>query len=354
VNGKKMASIDKRGDGQWRARIRRKGYPEQTNTFDIREDAEKWARAVEREMDTGHFLNRTLSEQVLMGELFCRYREDILPTKHGRHFIPSLRRLEEVFSSYALSALTSALVANYRDNRLKNGRIRKKGTNSEAKPASLSASTVRKEINLLSTIIDLAIKEWGYPMSINPCTLVSRPSVNDARDRRLSAEEEVALFNASSPQMRAIAQFAVETAGRLGEILRLNWRDVDLKKHIATFRDTKENKNSEFVSDRTIPLSSRAIAVLETVKKLPSSLEGRVFWWWKAPDSFNKSWRRTCTRAKIQNLHFHDLRHEATSRFFELGTLETMEVATITGHRTLQTLKRYTHLQATKLVSKLG
>jgi len=71
------------------------------------------------------------------------------------------------------------------------------------------------------------------------------------------------------------------------------------------------------------------------------------------PDSLSQAFRRQCRRLDIQNLHFHDLRHEATSRFFEKG-LNPVEVATITGHKDTKMLMRYTHLRAEDLVNRLG
>lgn len=103
-----------------------------------------------------------------------------------------------------------------------------------------------------------------------------------------------------------------------------------------------------------MPLSSAAVTVLVELRKLPASIDGRVFYWWQASDSISHVWRRVCSRAGIEDLRFHDLRHEATSRLFEKGVFEGVEVAAITGHKTLQMLKRYTHLRAEDLARKLG
>ena len=94
--------------------------------------------------------------------------------------------------------------------------------------------------------------------------------------------------------------------------------------------------------------------VLQELQALPLSIDGRVFYWWSGSDSFNKPWARLCKSVGIEDLRFHDLRHEATSRLFEKGVFEGVEVAAITGHKTLQMLKRYTHLRASDLAQKLG
>ena len=97
-----------------------------------------------------------------------------------------------------------------------------------------------------------------------------------------------------------------------------------------------------------MPLSSRAVVTLEA---LPRNLDGRVFG--VTYEGIHQSYVRACRRASITGLTFHDLRHEATSRLFEKG-LNPMQVAAITGHKTLQMLKRYTHLRAEDLAKLLG
>ena len=122
----------------------------------------------------------------------------------------------------------------------------------------------------------------------------------------------------------------------------MQWSDIDLKKRTAHLPKTKNGEA------RTVPLSSRAVATLEA---LPRNLDGRVFG--VTYEGIHQSYVRACRRAGITGLTFHDLRHEATSRLFEKG-LNPMQVAAITGHKTLQMLKRYTHLRAEDLAKLLG
>jgi integrase len=129
---------------------------------------------------------------------------------------------------------------------------------------------------------------------------------------------------------------------RRGELLRLTWEDADLDLRVAHLDMTKNR------SKRDVPLSSEAIILL---RSLPHDISGYVFPLTAA--SLRGLWNRACNRADITDLHFHDLRHEATSRFFEKG-LNVMEVATITGHKDLRMLQRYTHLRAEDLAKKLG
>lgn len=326
-----MATITKRGDMQWQAKVRVKGHPTQSRTFTLRTDAERWGKETEIAIERGLFFDRTVAERTTLSSLISRYREEVLPNKSGKHLVPSLNQLDAAFGQYAVSSINSEMIADHRNTRLK----------------TVSASTIRKEINLLSKLYDLAGKEWGIPLAANPCAMVSRPAEPKGRDRRLEEGEEAALLMAcrqSSIELEVIMQIALETGARLGELLKLNWKDVNLAKHTAKLLDTKNGE------DRIIPLSSRA---REALKSLPRHIDGRVFWRWSASDSFNKTWTRACQRAGINNLKFHDLRHEAVSRLFEKG-LNPMEAASVSGHKSLSMLKRYTHLRAEDLAKKLG
>ena len=195
----------------------------------------------------------------------------------------------------------------------------------------------------------MAVKDWGIALPANPAKMVRRPQVARGREHRLLPGEESKLF-ASCNQSRAgmlapVVRFAIETGMRMGEILSLTWRNVDLAHRIATLPDTKTG------DARQVPLSTAAIAAISSLPRHFS--DGRVFWTWQRGDSRENAWRRAVKLAGLEDLRFHDLRHEAVSRFFELG-LNPMEVASISGHKTLQMLKRYTHLRAADLVRKLG
>lgn len=129
---------------------------------------------------------------------------------------------------------------------------------------------------------------------------------------------------------------------RRGELLSLRWEHVDLARHIAHLPTTKNGES------RTVPLSSRAVAVLDA---LPRSVDGRVF-----PithDALKMAWNRTTARAGIENLHFHDPRHEATTRLAE-RVANVIEPAAITDHKDLRMLQRYYHPRPEDLARKLG
>lgn len=151
--------------------------------------------------------------------------------------------------------------------------------------------------------------------------------------------------NSKSSLLYPIITLALETGMRLGELLSLVWNNIDLKKQIALLPITKNGES------RAVPLSKKAI---ETLRNIPHKInDSRVFWTWKQPDSFENAWRRMLNKTAIHSLRFHDLRHEACSRLFERG-FNIMETSHITGHKTLQQLKRYTHLKTEDIVAKMN
>ena len=214
----------------------------------------------------------------------------------------------------------------------------------------VSSGTVLKDLGLLSALINTGRTEWGLEnvLRTNPVSLISKPRAPRPRDRRLEEGELEKLldFNSSSNHdawFRPVVLFAIETGMRRGEILSLCWQHVHLDKRYVHLPDTKNGDS------RDVPLSPQA---MELLRELPRNIrEDQVV----LPlhfEALKSSWRRACCRAGIIDLRFHDLRHEATSRFFEKG-LNVMEVAAITGHKDLRMLQRYTHLRAEDLALKL-
>lgn len=326
-----MATITKRGDKQWQVKIRKKGYPVQTKTLATKAQAEQWARLTESEMDRGVFVSTSLAEQTTLDQLFDRYANEILPTKKAQTDVRSrMKVISGYLGFYTAAAITPKLLAEYRDERLK----------------SVQSASIRKELHLIGRVLKHAQREWEIVLPRgNPVETISVPTSPKGRDRRLHpGEEELLLETAkkSDSEIGCIIAFAIETGMRRGEIADLKWNDVNLMKRTATLWDTKNGDN------RVVPLSTRAI---ELLKSVPRNIGGNVFS--MRPDSITRAFDRLCARLNIDDLRFHDLRHEATSRFFEKG-LSIMEVSSITGHKDLAMLKRYTHLRAEDLACRLG
>lgn len=330
-----MASIRELSSGKFQVQVRHRGMRPVAKSFNTKTEAQRFARLLESEIDRGVFVDRSEAQRSALGELIDRYLAEVTPLKKSaRSNAQCLRQLKQHFGAISPAALRSVDVAAYRDARLKSGR---------------AGATVVKEINSLSHLVDVAIKDWGVALHANPVNLVRRPPVARGRERRLMPGEEVRLFAACAKSravmLAPVVRFAIETGMRMGEILSLEWRYVDMAQRVATLPDTKTG------DARQVPLSTAALAA---ISPLPRHFkDGRVFWTWSRADSLENAWRRAVKAAGIQDLRFHDLRHEAVSRLFELG-LNPMEVATISGHKTLQMLKRYTHLRAAELALKIG
>jgi integrase len=331
-----MATIRKRGPYQWEVRIRKKGYPAQSKTLESKKDAEDWAHDIESEMRRGVFVCRKEAENTTLTEALDRYAKEITVNKKGAP--QELLRIKAwkhlPLSQRFLATLRSVDFAQYRDNRQTQGK---------------SPSTIRLELAIISHLFNIARKEWGMESLSNPVQAIRLSPTGRPRDRRLQGDEEERLLTACaasrSAALKEIVIIAIETGMRLGELLALRWPEIDTEKCVAHLPDTKNGES------RNVPLSTRAIAALRHRPR--STNDERVFFEWKNSWSFESSWRRTLQRSKIENFHFHDLRHEATSRLFEKG-LNIMEVASITGHKDLKMLKRYTHLRAEDLAAKLG
>jgi len=232
------------------------------------------------------------------------------------------------------------LIAGYRDKRLKGDKDR---------PA-VADSTVREEIYMLSKVLDFAQTEKGISLPRgNPVEKIRKPSESKGRERRLSAEEWKAFEKecraSRNPWLWPAVQLAVETAMRQGELLTLTWSQVDRKNRLAMLDDPEKIKNGE---PRAVPLSPAALAVLDA---LPRSVSGLVLPVRRM--TLYSVFAAACA-GKGRNYTFHDLRHEALSRLAERGDFNVLELAAVSGHKTLQMLKRYTHLQAAKLADKLA
>lgn len=327
-----MATLEKRGD-YWRVKIRRKGFPVQTRSFDTKAQAERWTRDIESEMDKGTFVDRTEAEKNTLHDVLSRYHNEVTPLKRGASAeAPRLRAMmQRPIAELKIAALSGMHIAKYRDERLK----------------EVAGATVNKELNLIAHALETARREWGIHIPENPVRLVRRPQGTKPRDRRLMGDEEKRLIeacnDARNPYLLPVVKLAIESAMRQSEIVGLEWKHVDLDKQTVYLAETKNGEA------RGVPLSTTAVATLQT---LPTSINGKVFPGLTA-EAIKRAFIRACERAEIENFHFHDLRHEATSRLFE-KSLNPLEVASITGHKTLQMLKRYTHLRAEDLAKKLG
>ncbi len=335
-----MATIRKRGT-RWQAQIRRKGHPQIIKAFILKDEAVRWARQRELELDRGEVEVADTNKHHTLSMILVRYEREV--TLHKRSRLSETAHLKQIrrhqIGQLPISAIKAEDVAKFRDDRLK----------------TVSNPTVRKELTLLGNIFKVAMQEWGYRRAENPVSSVRKPPSGRARDRRLDAKGfamlQQGINTCRNPLMSAVIQFAKETGMRRGEILALEWSNVNLAASLVFLPITKNG------SSRTVPLSPAARQVLERLKSVRSGAltnpmhNNLVF-----PISANAlrmSWKRLLKRSGLEDFRFHDLRHEAITSFFELG-LTVPEVALISGHKDARMLFRYTHLRAADVVAKLS
>lgn len=328
---KNMATITKRG-ASWFAQIRRKGFAARYKSFATKGEAQTWARQQEALLDGGEGItNLNPQRKLTLRELLTRYMEDVSPRKRGAASeISRLKKMQRhPMCDLAIQSLSPASISVYRDQRL-----------AEAKPG-----TVRRELATLRHALDHARREWGVALSFNPARQVSLPIANDARDRRLHRGDMekllAALATSRNSELKPIVLLAIETGLRRGEILGLDWCHVSLQGRTAHIPHTKTG------IARTIPLTDSALAILEPLE----DRQGPIFH--LSTNALRQAWERLRNRASLRDLRFHDLRHEAISRFCELG-LSIPEVAAISGHRDPRMLLRYSHIRADELAKRLA
>ncbi|TAL00379.1 MAG: site-specific integrase [Rhodospirillaceae bacterium] len=325
-----MPTIRRRKSGKWQVLIRLTGLKTLSRTFTTYAAAKKWALLTETQIDQGdlasgsHVLRRTS-----LASLLERYRDTVTTTKKSRSkerlLINAL--LRQPFTRLSLSVLTPQHFAEYRDLRAK----------------TAMASTINHDLGILNQVYRLARSEWSIPV-LNPLTGLKRPKADRPRDRRLLAGELDQLLKAAdecrNKLVRPIIEFAIETAMRRSEIISIRWENVSQSKQTLHIPITKTD------SPRTIPLSERAVSILTAQRSEPD----RPFP--LTVNSFDMAWKRLIARSGLQNLRFHDLRHEAVSRLFELG-LTMPEVALISGHKDPRMLYRYTNLRPEDVGAKM-
>lgn len=327
-----MASFRQRG-GKWQARVIRDGYPAQTKTFATKADAEKWARALESEIDKGQFVNVSEAQRTTLGDVIARYLAEVTPSMKGasEDTIRLKAIIRRPIAQWSMANLSAARIAAYRDERLK----------------EVSAGTVIRELAHLSAIINHARREWGINVP-NPIQMVRKPQSPQARSRVLTEEEVSKLLQALEPIGRRshwtkpAVQLALATAMRRGELLSLRWEHVDLNGRTAFLPDTKNGDS------RTVPLSTAAVQVLAG---LPRHISGAVF-----PVKFftlDAAFKRGVRRAGLDGVRFHDLRRTAITRMAE-KLPNVIELAAVSGHKSLMVLKRYYRPTAMELAQKLG
>lgn len=323
-----MASIRKRGN-KWEVRIRKQGWPLTCKSFTTKVLATQWARQIESEMDRGIFISRTEAESTTLHQALDRYIAEYIPrlSDPNRETNRAKAIQSQPFSKKFMASIRTKDIAEFIALRTKEG---------------AGPNTIRLDLAILSRLFEVAASDWGMESLSNPIRKASKPKLPGGRTRRLNKDEEVKLLESAKPPFDDVIRFALETGMRREEIATMEWPNVDLKQGTVHLPRTKNG------APRTVPLSPTAIKVLKNTLR---RINGTVFGMSK--DAITRAMTVTRRKAGVKNIRFHDLRHEATSRFFEHTDLDIMEISAITGHKSLQMLARYTHLRAHKLTERL-
>jgi integrase len=331
-----VATYRKRSGG-WRAEVAKKGVRD-SGTFSTKAEAVAWATKREADILAGVGVSERASNYTLK-DAIEKYKAEVTPTKAGQRWEEI--RLDKFvndleFVGERITDIEADQIADWRDARLK-----------VIKPPS-----VRREMTLLSSVFEHARSPWKW-ITTNPVREVKRPSNGRPRDRRISADEERKLLDelgytegaAPETKMQELAYaflLALETAMRQGEILGLSRDRVHLK---ARYVDLTKTKNGDA---RKVPLSTRAAALLKVVVDGAGERD-EVFT--LTSGSADALFRKVRDRLKITDLHFHDTRHEATTRLAR--KLDVLDLARMTGHRDPRSLMVYYNATATEVASRL-
>ncbi len=321
-----MATFVRVGE-KTKAIVRKQGFPTKAKTFLRLTDAKKWAKSLEAQIESGSVDSNvvlryyTLQDSLKHYFLSCERRN----LKALKYIQAHSRIISKAIGHLRLCDLTVKKLEEYRDSRLN----------------TVSPASVKHELGIIKRSLTEFCNSKGFTGYQVP--FIRPPKISNARTRRLKSAELVSLLSViSNHEVRALIQLAIETGMRRGELIRIEAQDIDYDRRTLAVNQTKTNV------PRTIPLTTTAISILKDQQSRAST---DTLFSIKA-DSLTQAFARACAKTGIQNLRFHDMRHEATSRFFEMG-LSLMEVASITGHQDPRMLRRYTHLDASDLLKKL-
>lgn len=335
-----MASIRKR-EGSWVAEVRRIGHKSISKSFPTKSLASEWARKIEAEMDASLYRDSRNLNSITFGDLISRYTTEIGAVRpFGKNKAAVLKNLAAALGSVPLSGLHAERINKYVDERRAGG---------------AGGVTVGIDLTYMGAVLKTAGAIWKIP--------VNQTAVSDARarlthlgvsmkskerTRRPTLDEIDRLqqhFIAKGKRQRVpmpdLIDFAIATAMRLGEIIRLKWSDLNVADRTIIIRDRKHPRE-KVGNDQEVPLLGDAFGIAmrqpRTGERIFPVTEGTI----------STIFPRACNALGIEDLAFHDLRHEGVSRLFEQGyTIE--QVALVSGHRDWKMLARYTQIKAKDL-----
>jgi len=373
-----MAAVTKRVRGErefWEARVTIKGHPPLSKTFDKnkKRDAVKWAQEQEVKIRGGDKVSRK-SERTTVAEALTEYltaHTKTVVNKDGDEETVStlsdtkrygVESVKHHLGDFTIDTLSHKVISAFL-KKLPVTPIPQPANKTKTHPLydgdrvrCYTPGSARKLFYVLKTAVEWHAHEYHYPLGDKFEAVEVPPAWASPRDRRLNGDEEARLLVAcggmyKDPEgWRMLIGLALETAMRAGELIGMQWDEVNIEHRFIVIPKEREKTRK----GRQVPLSTKALVILEKLKKRRVKGEPRVFDTLPtASPVLGRGFKRITKRAECVDLHFHDLRHEAVARFFERTTLQTMEIALITGHTELKTLQRYANLRPSILASKL-
>lgn len=338
-----MASIQERKgrDGKivYRVQIRIKGASIQRATFERKTDAKLWAQQTEADIRAGRHFKSTEAKKHTFAEFIDRYITEILlfnKKKCVKAQQPQLIWWKNEFGSYLLADITPAMIAERRDKLLHG--ITKKGT-------QRSPATVVRYMAALSHAFTICINEWGW-LEDSPIKKVKKPKEPRGIVRFLDEGERFRLLavckESSNPMLYIVVMIALSTGMRQAEIMNLKWQDIDFERERIILHETKNGER------RSVPLKGMCLELVKEYAHKSCNFAGLLFPSTKPhhppkPIDLRFSWEHALKKANIKNFRFHDLRHSAAS-YLAMAGATCIEISNILGHKTLNMVKRYSHL----------
>jgi integrase len=334
-----MASIEKRiGDSSnisFRVKVRLKGFPVQTATFERRTDAVKWASATETAIRENRYFKTSASKKHTLGDVIDRYIKDILVRKPKSMYAQKRQLIwwKNHLGKYLLADITSSLIAECRDKLVNT-------TNNRG--VKNTPSTANRYVAALSHALTIAVKEWGW-LEDSPIRKLSKLKEPRGRVRFLSDEERERLLavckESSSRTLYLVVVLALSTGARKMEIIGLKWEDIDFERQVIVVHETKNGER------RVLPLLGHALELTQNYAKTANSNKGYVFPSKEglSPIDIRAPWETAIKKASIQDFRFHDLRHSAAS-YLAMSGASLAELSAVLGHKTLSMVQRYSHL----------
>jgi integrase len=343
-----MPTIQKRktkcGKTKYRAMIRIQGFPSKTATFSSKPEAIQWAQTQESTMRKNHL--QTCDTSITFQEAIIRYKATVLNNNWDRNKWRHLKWWGQFMGNLKLIEITPKVISECRNQLIEEV---------ACKGASRSPSTINRYVTSLSHLFSVACKDWHLLIS-NPVSQIRKLKEPRGRVRFLDDKERFALLESCAksrnPTLYPIVVLGLSTGMRKAEILQLKWKDIDFNRNRIVLENTKNGER------RGVPLVGLALAVLQK-QSLEAIQSSYVF---RSPDDLTKpcsirtAWEFAIERAGVEDFRFHDLRH-STASYLAMNGASLLEIAEILGHKTLQMVKRYSHLSeshTTKVLERMN